>query len=97
MEFGGLRCRVSDEKAHVMILSLNTNEGSHYRVVDITAEKINQALNKTHASDLYQYPAKGDIITMIDEVEIANIQSGEIIQLLNSANTMGIITHTTCR
>ena len=44
---------MSDEKAYIIILSVNPNEGSHYRVVDITAEKINQALNKTHASDLY--------------------------------------------
>ncbi len=68
---------LSDEKAYITILSVNSNEGSHYGVVDITAEKINQALNKTHSSDLYHNPEKGDIITMIDEVEIANMQSGK--------------------
>ncbi len=67
---------LSDEKAYLTILSINPNEGSHYGVVDITAEKINQAHNKTHSIDLYHYPAKGDLITMVDEVEIASMQSG---------------------
>ena len=89
---------MSEEMAYMEILSVNHSEGTHYGVKDLTAEKLSKSLSKTHSQDLYHYPEKGDIIIiMIDDLEIANMSSGKILQLLNSANSMGIITHAICR
>ena len=79
--------------AYIEIMNVNHNEGTNYRVIDWTAEK----LSKAHPQDLYHYPEGGDIIIMIDDLEIANMSSGKILQLLNSANSIGIITHAICR
>ena len=88
-----MRCRLSEEMAYIEIMNVNHNERTNYRVTDWTAEK----LSKAHPQDLYHYPERGDIIIMIDDLEIANMSSGKILQLLNSANSMGIITHAICR
>ena len=79
--------------AYIEILKINPANGTEYRVIDWTAEKI----SKTHPQEHYQYLEKGDIITAIDNLEIGNLGTGKIIQLLKSANTIGVITHATCR